>query len=395
MSINIGTSSIKCALFDVIGSEKQQLLSKTRVYPLHKDELPKLSTLYPLAEEQIESTKDTKTALRDAVSLALTKAQKTKTDLFGIGIRIVHSGGYYTTPVGIDDVVLSSLQETRQLAPLHNPAALDGIGMLNELYPGLRLVAVFDTNFHETMPDRAKFYAIREEYASRFGVRRYGFHGLAHSSMLEMYSEAIHTTPDASTLITIQLGSGCSMCAIKNGKSIDTTMGFSPLEGLVSRTRSGDIDPSIVTFLSEKMHLGAADVVQNLNQQSGLLGMAGLSGDVKDILDYAKLGDPLAAKAVDRYVYRIQKYIGAYHAVLGKTDAIIMGGGVIEHCPDLWARILDLPSLGIVMKAANQITLMPPLTELTTTDSKIPVWAAFVDEEKEIARLTHLYLTSH
>lgn len=273
----------------------------------------------------------------------LADAQEGKTPIDAVGFRVVHGGTRFTQPVLIDNRVLTVIESLSELAPLHNPACLEGIVAARTcLGPKIPMVAVFDTAFHHTMPARAKFYALPHELAGRHGIQRYGFHGIAHASLAAGYRAFTGRRPDHEKLITLQLGNGCSITAINGGKSIETSMGFTPLEGLVMGTRSGDLDPSIVGYLTRKSGVDAAEVERWLNEESGLLGLSGQSNDMRTLLQAAMQDkDERAAFAVELFCYRIRKYLGAYLAVLNGAHAIVFGGGIGENAPEIRARILS------------------------------------------------------
>lgn len=245
--------------------------------------------------------------------------------------RVVHGGERFTAPARIDDAVLAEIDALTELAPLHNAPAVAAIRTLRtELGAGLPMVAVFDTAFHRTLPPHAGQYAIPHELTERLGIRRYGFHGIAHRSMVEQYAATTRVPLEQTRLITLQLGNGCSAAAVSGGKCIDTSMGFTPLEGLVMGTRSGDVDPSLAGWIAKKEDVDVAQVDDWLNRRSGLLGVSGTSRDMRDLLQ-REPGDPRAALAVRMFCYRVRKYIGAYLVVLGGADAVIFGGGIGEH----------------------------------------------------------------
>jgi len=259
--------------------------------------------------------------------------------LTAVAHRVVHGGDRFVQPARIDDAVIAEIDALSALAPLHNLPALAAIraarAALGEAVP---MVAVFDTAFHRTLPAHAARYAIPHELADKYRIQRYGFHGLAHRAMAESYFSLTNQPVAGSKLITLQLGNGCSAAAIADGQSIDTSMGFTPLEGLVMGTRSGDLDPSLAGWLAEREGVPVAQVEDWLNRRAGLLGVSGISRDMRDLLAQAAQGDARAALAVALFCYRVKKYIGAYLAVLGGADAIIFGGGIGEHAAEVRAR---------------------------------------------------------
>ena len=271
--------------------------------------------------------------------------------LGAVGHRVVHGGYRFTEPTLIDDEVVRAIEAVSDLAPLHNEPSLAAIRAAREaLGPAVPMVAVFDTAFHRTLPKRASRYAIPEGLADKYHVQRYGFHGTAHRYMAERYSAITATPLEQVRLVTLQLGNGCSATAIDGGRSIDTSMGFTPLEGLMMGTRSGDIDPSLAGFLARKEHIDVAQVENWLNTRSGLLGVSGRSHDMRELLEAERQGDTSAGLAVEMFCYRVRKAIGAYIAVLGGADAIVFGGGIGENSPAVRARICtDMGWCGLIL----------------------------------------------
>ena len=309
----------------------------------------------------------------------------------GVGHRVVHGGSRFTEPVRLDDAVMRDLEALCVLAPLHNPPSLMAIHSARAvLGAAIPMVLVFDTAFHATMPPSASTYAIPHDLGQRHGIRRYGFHGLAHASLTAAYARATRRSVKGTRLITLQLGNGCSATAVRDGRSIDTSMGMTPLEGLVMGTRSGDVDPAIVTYLAQRESVDAETVLRWLNERSGLLGLSGLSNDVRDILEAERRGEARAALAVDVFCYRVRRYIGAYLAALGGADAVVFGGGIGEHAAAIRERIcagmewcglrLDalLNAQTVALEAGAAACISPP-------DAALPAYVAGVDEEGVIA----------
>jgi acetate kinase len=304
-----------------------------------------------------------------------------------VGHRVVHGGRDLTRPVRVDDAVLSQLDALRALAPLHNGPAVAALRAAREIMDTeVAQVATFDTAFHAAMPERAARYAIDPQLADRHGIRRYGFHGLAHRSMLERYAAASGRPADDVRIITVQLGNGCSAAAVRNGRSVDTTMGLTPLEGLVMGTRSGDVDPALVGFLARREGMGVEEVEQLLNHRSGLLGVSGRSSDMRDLLGAAAEGDARAELAVDLFCYRVRKTIGAYLAVLDGADAIVFGGGIGVNSPTIRSRACaGLDWCGVAVDSARNDGLDGE--GRVSADGALPeVFVAAVDEESAIAR---------
>jgi acetate kinase len=298
-----------------------------------------------------------------------------------VGHRVVHGGDRFVNPVAVDARTLTELDDLSELAPLHNPPAVAGIREALGALPGIPEVAVFDTAFHARMPPTGALYAVPREW----GVRRYGFHGLAHRWLAERYAELAQRRVDEVRLITLQLGSGCSAAAIAGGRSIDTSMGLTPTEGLVMATRSGDVDPTLVAFMSQRSARSPESVVEDLNQRSGLLGLGG-SADMRQLLEAT---DGRAREAIELFAYRARKYVGAYLAALGGVDAIVFGGGIGEASPEIRRRILDgLGWLGIELDAARNQDRRSGEGVISAAGSAIAVWVIPDDEQALICRDT-------
>jgi acetate kinase len=270
-------------------------------------------------------------------------------EIQGIGHRVVHGGEKFSSSVIIDESVIEAIEEAKELAPLHNGPNLTGIRAAQQLFPGLKQVAVFDTAFHQTMPPSSYLYGLPRELYDKHRIRRYGFHGTSHRYVTSRAMEVMHRSPVNTNLITCHLGNGASLTAIESGKSIDTSMGFTPLEGVMMGTRSGDIDPAILPYLLERGY-SAKDLSNMLNKQSGLLGLSGISSDVRDLEEASAKGDVQAQEALDVYAHRVRKYIGAYSAELVKVDALVFTGGVGQNGAIMRGRICRrLEHIGIVM----------------------------------------------
>lgn len=273
--------------------------------------------------------------IRDILTDAEKGVISSVSEVVGVGHRVVHGGEEFHTSTLINDKVLGSIRRFSELAPLHNPPSLEGIAGCMKIFKDVPQVAVFDTAFHHSLPEYAFCYGIPYEYYEKYGIRKYGFHGTSHRYVSEKAAEVLNRSFDELKLITVHLGNGCSMAAVDNGKSIDTSMGFTPLEGLLMGTRSGDIDPAVVTFLMQREGLDVEEVNGLLNKKSGLLGVSGVSNDMRDILGAIKEGNKQAKLAYDIFVYRIKKYIGSYAAVLGRVDAVIFTAGIGENVPSI------------------------------------------------------------
>ena len=288
----------------------------------------------------------------------------------------------------LTEEVLAKVEECNELAPLHNPANLIGIRACQDLMPNVPMVGVFDTAFHQTMPRKAFLYGLPYEYYEKYKVRRYGFHGTSHSFVSKACAEYLKLDLKNSKIIVAHLGNGASVSAVLNGECVDTSMGLTPLEGLVMGTRSGDIDPAIVEFICNKEGKSVSEVLTMLNKKSGVLGISGLSNDYRDLLEGEENGNQDAHNALDVLVYRIIKYIGAYHVAIGGADAIALTAGAGENNFVVRGRIVEgLSALGIKLnEAANTVRGEELL--LSTPDSTIPVWVVPTNEELRIARET-------
>jgi acetate kinase len=251
-------------------------------------------------------------------------------DIFCVGHRVVHGGDFFDKPTLINDEVISKIEKLCELAPLHNPANLLGIKAVEKTLVGIPQVAVFDTAFHQSIPSRASFYPIPYEYYEKFHIRKYGFHGTSHEYVAKEAAKELKKDLTQCNLITLHLGNGASVCAIKDGKSIDTSMGFTPLEGLMMGTRCGDIDPSVVFYLEDKLECSRSEIDTILNKKSGFKGLCG-TNDLREVIRLANAGETHAKLAIEIFIYRIKKYIGSYLMILGSVDAIVLTGGIGEH----------------------------------------------------------------
>ncbi|WP_349880503.1 acetate kinase [Micromonospora sp. HUAS YX12] len=308
------------------------------------------------------------------------------TGLSGVGHRVVHGGRKFSAPVRIDDAVVDAIAGLVPLAPLHNPANLAGIRVAREALPDTPQVAVFDTAFHHTLPEAAATYAIDKATAERYGVRRYGFHGTSHAYVSRRVADLLHRPYDEINTITLHLGNGASACAVQGGRSVATSMGMSPLEGLVMGTRSGDLDPTVVFHLRREGGMVVDDIDDLLNHRSGLLGLTGVN-DMREVLARRDAGDPDATLAFDVYCRRITGYVGAYYALLGRVDAIAFTAGVGEHAAAVRAASLaGLERLGVAVDPARNDGHGDRL--VSPDGAEVAVLVVGTDEEREIARET-------
>lgn len=308
-------------------------------------------------------------------------------DLRAIGHRVVHGGERFRTATPIDDEVERAIEALIPLAPLHNPPSLAGIRAARAAFPGAVQVAVFDTAFHHTLPPRAFVYPIPYEFYEKDRIRRYGFHGTSHRYAAERAAELLGLAPAAFTGITCHLGNGSSVTAIEDGKSVDTSMGMTPLEGLMMGTRSGDVDPGLLAHLAECRGMTLREVTELLSAQSGLLGVSGVSSDLRDIERAAETGHARAELALEVFAYRVRKYLGAYRAVLGRADAIVFTGGMGENSAPLRERIAGgLEQLGVALDAARNRACAGSEAVISSPDSPVPVLVVPSREDRMIAR---------
>ncbi len=311
-------------------------------------------------------------------------------DLEAVGHRVVDGGDRFAGAVLVDDEVVAVIEELKELAPLHNAPSLAAIRAAREaLGPGVPMVATFDTTFHHTMPKKASRYAIPPELADKHGAYRYGFHGLAHRYMAERYAAVTGSHPEDLKLVTLQLGNGSSAAAIEAGRSVDTSMGLTPLEGLMMGTRSGDVDPSLPSYLARREGVEIEEVVGWLNRRSGLLGVSGVSRDMREVLAASDGGDVRAALAVETFCYRAKKQVGAYLAALGGADAVVFAGGIGEHAPEVRAQIcVGMEWCGLVLDADRNAGVAGREARISADGSRIEAHVVPVDEARVIARDT-------
>ena len=313
---------------------------------------------------------------------------KSMSEINAVGHRVVHGGEYFANSVIINQEVIAAIEKCCELAPLHNPANLIGIAACDKIMPGVPQVAVFDTAFHQTMPERAYMYALPYEYYEKYAIRRYGFHGTSHRFVSEEVAKMLGRPYEETKTVTCHLGNGGSICAVRNGKSIDTTMGFTPLEGLVMGTRAGDIDAAVITYLMEKEGLTAAEMDNILNKQSGVLGISGVSSDFRDIEEASEAGNVRAGMALDVFAYKVAKRIGAYTAAMNGVDAIVFTAGLGENSASTRKEICDyLGYLGVHIDSYNN-SLRGKALEISAPDSRVRVFVIPTNEELVIARDT-------
>lgn len=388
--INCGSSSLKYQILDMTN---ESLLCKGLVERIgmegsvithEKVGMDKVKNVVPMNDH------------KDAIAQVLAAVQneeygvvKSMDELSAVGHRVVHAGEKFAESVLITDAVIQALEECIELAPLHNPPNLMGIAACKELMPDTPMVAVFDTAFHQTMPAQSYLYAIPYEYYEKYGVRRYGFHGTSHKYVAERAAEMLNVSVNDLKLITCHLGNGASVSAIKHGRVIDTSMGFTPLQGLVMGTRSGDIDPAIVTFIAEKENLSYEEVNNIMNKRSGVLGISGVSSDFRDIEEAAAEGNERASLALRLFAQKVRFYIGAYIAEMNGVDAIVFTAGLGENGITMRELICqDLGNLGIKLDHLKN-KVRGKETDISRDDSGVKLLLIPTNEELMIARDTN------
>ena len=389
--INSGSSSIKYQLFDM---SNKKVLAKglveqigepvgclTHQSPSAQDDNANITRTRPVENHQqgfqlIGDVLNESGAVRDS------------SELFGIGHRVVHGGEAFREPALIDEKVISTIRALSPLAPLHNPANLMGIEVALQFAPNVPQIAVFDTAFHQSVPPRAFHYALPHDLYDNHNVRRYGFHGTSHGYVAKQAALHLQRALHSLNLITLHLGNGASVTAIKKGKSVDTSMGMTPLEGLIMGTRSGDIDPAIIFYLVRKTGLSNDEMELLLNKHSGLKGICGVN-DMREIAGLADEESEPARLAIEMYCYRIKKYIGAYSAVLGSVDALVFTGGIGENAVDIRARSCEgLSRMGIEVDEDKNRLKTSGIREIQRDRSSVSILIIPTDEELEIAEQT-------
>ena len=309
-------------------------------------------------------------------------------EIGAVGHRLVHGGEKFAASVIINDEVIAEVEACNDLAPLHNPANLIGVRACRQIMPDVPMVGVFDTAFHQTMPPKAYLYGIPHQYYQEHKVRRYGFHGTSHNYVSQRVHHLAELDPDNSRVIVCHLGNGASVTAVKNGKSVDTSMGLTPLEGLIMGTRSGDLDPGVIEYIAKKEYLTLEEVLKVLNKESGVLGLSGVSSDFRDLTEAMEQGNEQAAVAVEAFCYRVAKHIGAYTAALNGVDAIVFTAGIGENAAHIRSMVCEyLGFLGITIDEEKN-AVRGKETEISTPDSKVAVFVIPTNEELAIARET-------
>lgn len=385
--LNCGSSSIKYALYDMDsktvmtsgGAERVGLDGAFVKVKLANGEKKQVMHDIP---EHTEGVKFIFSLLTDP-EIGVIKDLK---EIDAVGHRMVHGGEKFNKSVLLTEEVLKVFEECTDLAPLHNPANLKGVRAVQELMPGLPQVGVFDTAFHQTMPKEAYMYAVPYELYEKYGVRRYGFHGTSHRYVSQRVCEFLGVKPEGKKIITCHIGNGASIAAVKDGKCIDTSMGLTPLEGLMMGTRSGDIDGGAITFIQKKLGLDADGMSNLLNKKSGMLGITGISSDMREIDAACEEGNERALLATDMYFYRIRKYIGAYAAAMDGCDIIVFTAGVGENQASMREKVCEgLSFMGVKVDVEKNSGIHGEEAVISTPDSKVTVVVIPTDEELMIA----------
>ncbi len=390
--INAGSSSLKYQLIDMDG---EKVLAKGNAERIGiPDSKLKHS---PTGKDTVEldaQFSDHKDAIKMVIE-ALVHPEygviKDMSEISAVGHRVVHGGEDFSESVIIDDEVMAAIRKNVELAPLHNPANIMGIEACRNIMPDVPMTAVFDTAFHQTMPNKAFLYAVPYETYEEFGVRRYGFHGTSHKYVALRAAKMLNKPIESLKIITCHLGNGSSITAIQNGKSVDTSMGFTPLEGLPMGTRSGNIDPAIISYMMEKADLSSEEVNETLNKRSGVLGISGISSDFRDLTSAAEEGNERARMALDVFNYQVEKFIGSYAAAMSGVDCIVFTAGIGENTPIIREDVcLSLEYMGIKFDKERNNNIPSKVKEgpITTDDSKISVLVIPTNEELMIAQET-------
>ena len=388
--INCGSSSLK---YQVLDMTNESLLCKGLVERIGMDGSvithEKIGTDKVKTEVPMKDHKDAIEQVLNAIQDPEHGVVKSMDEIGAVGHRVVHAGEKFASSVLITEEVIKALEECVELAPLHNPPNILGIAACQELMPNTPMVGVFDTAFHQTMPPESYIYAIPYEYYQKHGIRRYGFHGTSHKYVAERAAKMLNVNLDDLKLITCHLGNGASVSAIKRGKCIDTSMGFTPLEGLVMGTRCGDIDPAIVTYIREKENLSQGKANEILNKKSGVLGISGVSSDFRDLENAVAEGNERAALALEIFAQKVRFYIGAYIAEMNGVDAIVFTAGVGENDVNMRELICrDLGNLGIKLDIMKN-KVRGKETDVSAEDSKVKLLLIPTNEELMIARDTY------
>ena len=390
--INAGSSSIKYQLLDMAD---QQLMASGIVERIGESNGSLAHKKYVNGEEQktileqdIKDHKQGMHLLIETITAVETGVIADKNEIAAIGHRVVQGGEAFREATLIDESTKAAIEENNVLAPLHNPANLTGIRTAEELFPGTPNIAVFDTEFHQTMPPKAFMYALPYDFYTDLKIRRYGYHGTSHKYVAKRMAAALHKKPEEINVITVHLGNGGSITAVQRGRCIDTSMGMTPLAGVMMGSRCGDIDPAISGYIAERKNLSAKEVDDILNKESGLKGICGMN-DMRDIHESGAQGNERAKLAVDMFTYVVKKYIGSFFAALGTVDGIAFTAGIGENDDIVRAAVCtDMAGLGIEIDLAANEGRISREKRLSTDSSKVEVWVIPTNEELQIAQDT-------
>ena len=391
--LNSGSSSLKFQLIETtiewIATNQDRLLARGDIMKIGSGDSIVSFELRGEASKSRRQIRTHEDAIETAVDCLSRSGLSKLEEIEGVGHRIVHGGENFQQSAVMDDDVVRRIEGSIDLAPLHNPHNLKAYYASKTLLPHATHVAVFDTAFHQTLPAKAYLYGLPYLYYTRDKIRRYGFHGTSHRYVSNRFAQIHGTTSEPYRLITCHLGNGCSVCAIEHGKSVDTSMGLTPLEGLIMGTRPGDVDPGVVLYLAGREEMGMHDVSVLLNKHSGLYGISGISNDMQDLLVERDRGSDRASFAIDAFCYRVTKYIGAYFAVMSGADALIFAGGIGENAPAIRAQICgSLGALGIRLNPEKNKATIGREQQIGEDGSSTSVWVIPTNEELLIARDT-------
>ncbi len=389
--INAGSSSIK---YQLLNMENEALLASGVIERIgdkkgllsHKKFNMERDEEKTILKQEIPDHRAGMHLVIQMITSEETGVIQNKNEIKAIGHRVVQGGESFSSATLIDDSVKRAIEENNPLAPLHNPANLTGINVAEELFPDTPNIAVFDTEFHQTMPPKAYLYALPYEYYKELKIRRYGFHGTSHKYVTNTVASAMGKAPGAINAITVHLGNGGSISAVKNGRCIDTSMGMTPLAGVMMGSRCGDLDPAIAMYISESKGISAREVDTILNKESGLLGICGMN-DMRDIHKSASEGNELAQLAEEMFSYRVKKYIGAYFAALGNVDAIAFTAGIGENDDIIRSAVCDnMEGLGIQLDQQKNKGRIVSRKKISSDSSQVEVWVIPTNEELQIAQ---------
>ena len=387
--VNCGSSSLK---YQLINSDTESVLAKGLCERIGIDGrlvYQKAGLDKEFTEAPMPTHKQAIQMVLDALVNEKTGAIKSLSEIDAVGHRLVHGGEKFSSSCVINDEVIKGVEECNDLAPLHNPANLIGVRACQELMPNVPMVGVFDTAFHQTMPATAYIYGLPYEYYEKYKVRRYGFHGTSHSFVSKRVAELVGKNYEDLKIIVCHLGNGASVSAVKNGKCVDTSMGLTPLEGLLMGTRSGDLDPSILEFICQKENLTVSEMLTVLNKKSGVEGISGVSSDFRDLTAAAESGNEKAALAIESFCYRVAKYVGAYAAAMNGVDVIAFTAGIGENDGNVRSKIMGyLGYLGIGLNEEVNKKTHGDDAMISTADSKVQAWVVPTNEELAICRET-------